>query len=264
MNSPFSAIQCRSDNFESMVTSVLTFSQEMKICCPNLLPGTKLFRSRIYDKPIENVSELAPPPTETIRQNGRLNLSGQRVGYFSFSHRTAIYEVNPTVGDVLYLTNWGLNKEIYISHIGYAKKQFDEWGAKKSHQRYKWVLDTLELNEQDVNKYNILSDIVTGDCAPYLKSNAVGKVLMSGDLHAGLVYPSIATKANADNIALKETFLDSVSLNWIEAMRITKIDDQEVSYTRIKWSDTWDNKGFISWKKAEEFKKEGGQSLLYT
>ena len=260
---PFKSIRCLPINFESMVKSAFEFSQGIKICSPNLLPGTKFYRCRITDQPLENISELGAPPKDIINKNGRLNLAGESVGYFSFSHRTSIFEVNPVVGDVLYLTNWELIKEIYICHIGYAKKQFDEWDSKKSPHRYKWVIDTSELNEQEVNKYNILSDIVTGDRPPYLKSNAVGKVLMTRGLHAGLLYPSIAHGGNADNIAIKEEFLDIIYLNWIEVVRITKLDNGSVSYERVKWSDTWDSNGYISWKELTDTRKEGGYSLIY-
>ena len=84
----------------------------------------------------------------------------------------------------------------------------------------------------------------------YNMGKKIGEKFWHGDIFQGIIYPSLAMKANSDNIAIKSECVDEyLELEEIEHIRIDKKND-ELNYdiTILDTSGTFDKDGSIIWR----------------
>jgi len=68
-------------------------------------------------------------------------------------------------------------------------------------------------------------------------------------MFGGLLYPSMAMRANADNLALKpECVNENLSLRKVEYICVDETGDQGFKVTILDFADTFDEGGRIQWK----------------
>ena len=253
----FDGIDVSKASIAELEEIVRRYIDRLEIISPSIPAGTKLYRARVCNKKIGNIKQIAPPPSEFITQRGRLNDIGKRIGYFSYSQRSARIEVRPQKGDTLYLTEWATTEDMYFIHIGYTKRKFKEWHSNRAgwsseypKNIFRFVDATTSLSETEKQKYNELSEILSADIQSpneYKMSIAIANVFLQDGPHDGLLYPTVAMHGHSDNFGIKETALKKLKLNWIEVFRTESVKKEVSEYTAIDSSVTWDGFGYIKW-----------------
>src|ERR1700687_2346330 len=94
-------------------------------------PGLRLFRGRVYKKPV-NVRELwYPPPDRTPM--GRANPQGSPVLYCCTLREVLFFESRPEVGPTVAIANWETTERLLANHVGYGSDAFQRLGSKRKY-----------------------------------------------------------------------------------------------------------------------------------
>jgi hypothetical protein len=171
---------------------------QIKRC--ELKPNTSLFRVRknISDKLFKEAKDLSYPPAN-MTPFGRVNLIGNPVYYCSDNSTTAILESKPEVGDFITLTESTLLKSIIVAVIG-DNSRYDSLST---------VGENLKLFYEMTARF---TDSNVSDETEYLFSATLANVILSDKIYSGLLYPSIYSRSQADNIALSIDNLENILL----------------------------------------------------
>jgi hypothetical protein len=118
-----------------------------------------------------------------------------------------------------------------------------------------WGPEPIEIPNGDGNKEisQFLSEIFTQQIAQdnthlYKLTVAVAEKLFNDDLFDGLIYPTVAMQANADNFALKPRYADR-NLRFLKAecLRIDRVRDSGYDINGIDSATSLDDNGNIQW-----------------
>jgi hypothetical protein len=209
------------------------------VSAPRFETGVNLFRLQIRDKPT-HVSGLSYPPPH-LTPLGRVNRPGSPVFYCCTSREATFFEIKPTKGQTVVISQWITTGTMMVNHIGYTEPTFKALGSKRPHAG--WGYKPTFIPGDDANWFiaEFLSEAFTrrvaaGSEHEYKLTIAIGEKLFSHDLFDGLLYPSIAFGANADNFALKNQYADN-NLRFVKA-EYAKIEAVEDNFFEINISDT--------------------------
>lgn len=220
--------------------------------------NSSYFRVRVdpSNKP-ETVDELKAPPPECVIGYQRCNRPNNPMFYASSSPKVALSEVNPQVGQKIYLTQWKVRERFPVNHslnlrlydpntfISNGEEFFSKYFRKKFSER---IEDSFSY------KYKLTAGISNLLSANYPKSPNLD---INKDGLVGLVYPSIQDSTK-DNLALHpemverclgiECIVEATVLSIKKGIFRIRSDDisRTVSLTNIKWEGV---KGLmpISW-----------------
>jgi hypothetical protein len=255
----------------------------IKIETPVFNPGTFLYRARKIDQLYNKragikYSDLIYPPKDRARL-GRLNREGQSVFYCSMHKESVLYELQGLqAGDEIILTFWKTNKTMLVNNIGYTEYVFQKLGAKRPVPQWKAQPQTPDSSQATIDFPKIPPEIIeiamSDDVIRELRETfskyfmrTVGPMETDnykltaaiGELHlgnvrnhemqfAGILYPSVQTWANGDNLALLPWFVDQ-HLQFRKALHI-RVDDRTNSTFRISYVDfarEFDGDGKLVW-----------------
>jgi hypothetical protein len=249
---PFEGVDIKNAEIEELVDRLTPLFRGLQIRAPIVDKDSKFFRARIVKSRISNISEVGMPPASLITKLGRLNGIGEQVGYFSTSHRSAYFEVKPKTGDFIILSRWISESNLTFLHIGYQSDLFSTMASSRTGEEFDWALGTRQSNEQNRQVYDFLSSELTKTVeheneGEYKTTIAIARKFLGDGPHDGLIYPSIAMKANADNVALKKVSVSKLRLYAIEFNRVKERNGMQINYDRIDSSVNWDKTGNINW-----------------
>jgi hypothetical protein len=251
---PFCDIDLKTAKIEELLDRLTPLFTGLQIRAPVIKAGTKLIRARKLNKGecIENIVDVGIPPPSKIVRPSRLNDIGEQVGYFSISHRSVYFEVHPKVGDIIILSRWITKSDMIFLHVGYQSDIFSSIASSRTGAEYDWAPETRQISKHNQEVYDFLSSELTKIVPDekeweYKTTIAIGRKFFGNGPHDGLLYPSIAMKANADNMAIKKESLSKLRLYAIEKNQITEINGMQINYERIDSSTTWDEDGKIHW-----------------
>lgn len=162
--------------------------------------GTDIFRVRknYHDLPFSMISELSYPPKH-LTYYGRMNVRKRPIYYCSDKATTSILEAKPNEKDHVTLIESTPLKDLLLIVLGNCN-------------RYKItdnVTKELKLFYEKVTDF-ITEEIISGNEVEYLKTGILSTVLSTDDTYDGFIYPSIYSKQNSDNIAIKTNIADSL------------------------------------------------------
>ena len=97
----------------------------------------------------------------------------------------------------------------------------------------------------------------------YKLSIAIAESHFSNDMFGGLLFPTIAMRANADNLALKPECVDKcLSLSKVEYFRVDENDSKNFTCTLLDFADAFEGNGQILWKgRLPQWVIQPGQAL---
>jgi hypothetical protein len=102
--------------------------KELKLHKVTLPKGAKVFRARVEDDPIDDLSQLHAPLAHRVPA-ARANLSGQPVLYVADSLETALSEVRPAIGDLVVVGELKLRRAVRLCDLvrrGVALSPFED------------------------------------------------------------------------------------------------------------------------------------------
>lgn len=222
------------------------------INAPKFNSGVLIYRGRICSKPT-HYSEIIYPKQEFIKKYGRANNIGQSLFYGGVGKGTPLMEIGAQSGDTIVLSHWITTESMLLNHVGFSNLTKYRMKSKRDLEKiYKFVEDTKNYKELNNFVYNFLAskfidDIGEDDNWKYKLTVAITNKLISEPLN-GIMYPSIKSFGNSDNIVLKPEYVDKalklVSIQFIKIIEKTgEIFRTELLDTATKISDD----GSINW-----------------
>ncbi len=220
----------------------------------DLFLGTSIsiFRSRKLGYRPSHVEEISCPPS-SLTPFGRLNLPEKPIFYGSLHPTTSLLELSLREGDIYITAHYELTKACVVQKVGYlndgllsgsGRRKID-WNSDphfetdgNSYFRH-WCGEHMKKRMPKLSsgimssKHNFEEQIRASDNQHYLLTNAIGMMHMYGLGFAsyahqidGLIYPSIASRLEGDNIATKVAFAKSnLRLLEVRFRVVEKIDD---------------------------------------
>lgn len=267
------------DDFEQYLIPLF---KGYKVTVPKFEEGIYLYRGRICKKKPINKKEIIYPVPEKIKRYGRANDIGESFFYATTARAVPFFELNVGKGDYVALSKWKTTDKLLVNHIGFSNecKEYLK-STRLLDEIYDFVKSTKshgDLNSlvHDYLAYRFSKVTNPGEEDYYKLTIAIGRKLFKDDMFSGLLYPTIAMTGNADNIVLKNTFVDtSLEFKSIEYIEINEAKDREYkvqildSATKIneKGDFIWSGRG-IQWQLKEKdqefiFKSEGGEWIAY-
>jgi hypothetical protein len=141
-----------------------------------------------------------------------------------------------------------------VNQVGYTRRAFEALSSNRLQAG--WGQEPAEILTGDGNEEiaEFLAEIFTQPVAQsdehlYKLTVAVAEKLFAADLLDGLLYPTVAMRANADNFALKPRYADN-HLRFLKAefARIDGVRDFAYDITALDTATTLDDDGTIRWK----------------
>lgn len=223
---------------------------------PKLSAGLKLFRSRIGEKQ-KNIKDFLYPPAELVRL-GRANQPMAPVLYCSSSSEGALFESKPSAGATVGIAQWVTKTEALVNHVGFTPRSFTALNSRRTSAG--WETESTEAEDDQANHdvAEFLADVFTQRVPAdgeylYKITAAVSEMLFADDIFNGLIYPTVAMRANADNIALKARYVDE-HLQFIKAefLRVDAVREFGFDITIIDTAKDLASDGAIQWRGRPE------------
>jgi hypothetical protein len=232
--------------------------------------------------PVTPLGVRSYPPANKVGY-GRCNRPGEPIFYGSVGSHAAIRELTPPTGARLALSMWRVNRLVLAVAIGYSEQVFAKLGSQRSNvwwrqdnqtesvplgatSRENLIVDrflakefTKHVSEDEKWRYKLSIAISEA----YLKAppadNVAGVEIpglirppdsLTGTTVGALVYPSIATNADNDNIAIKrEVSDDCLTFAWVHYVEISRKADRidEFEIKGLDFADRLSPSGEIQW-----------------
>lgn len=139
------------------------------------------------------------------------------------------------------ISQWITAAPMMVNHFGYTEPTFKALGSKRPLAG--WSYEPTFIPDDDSNRFiaEFLSEAFTrrvaaGSEHEYILTIAIAEKLFSNDLFDGLLYPTIAVGANADNFALKTYYADN-NLRFLKAEYV-RVEAVKENFFEINISDT--------------------------
>jgi hypothetical protein len=224
----------------------------------------EIFRGRRIDiKPIK-VSELGAPPKDTVKNFQRANYPFKPMFYCSTSVGAVLSELHGRSNELIAVGKWKIDRPFYLNQAGFHESVFEKYATSRdnfppfafarsgptNHPSYRLIEGFLatefccEVNEGQEWSYKISAAVATSlmdfDDQPY-KSDQIG-------FH-GIVYPSLAARANSENLALRPKIVaECMSLVEADIISIVGIaDDGRYLIQKQDTANKFSTDGTIEW-----------------
>ncbi len=252
-----------------------------QVSVPCFKKSVYVYRGRICDKP-KNIRDISYPPPEAITRYGRLNNIGESIFYGAIVRNVPFFELDARVGDTIALSTWKSTDKMILNHVGFTDECKNLFNSNRNlSEIYDFVKEMANFGNLNNFIHSYLASkftqpVKSGEEYKYKLSIAIVHKLSMGNLINGLLYPTIAMSANADNIALKTDFFDS-NMKFVSVEFVKVVEQKSMQY-KIDILDSatrLDKNGNILWSgrplrwvlknRGEEIvmKSEGGAWVAY-
>lgn len=264
----FSESQLRRLTVEALKNRLRTELGGMERAVKYITAGNIIYRGVPWDRRPDLIEQLSYPPLDKVTKLGRLNRPGQSVFYGSCAGPGVFYELKAREGCLIAFSEWEVMRPLWMHNLGYHSDALERLGATPNGAR----LPLTEPIASETRRNNRLRKKValafTADAPPgfeyrYKQSVALTEFWCGHQQQlpispggpqteevAGVIYPSLQMKGDADNIMLWPKFVhSSLALRQVQHVMVEKAD-----YSRLAFS-------FLSLALAHEF--VGGMSIKW-
>ena len=253
------------DNLREQVNALM---RDLTWKSPWLPEGSIVWRARRCnprDKPVHR-TELSYAPLGVIKTPQRANRPGVQMFYGSSSSSACLFELDALEGEHFALSRWRTIEKLLVHFVGYESSVFDTlasgrspppWSLGQTHND-RYVLKFLSeefarrVTPGMEHQYKISVAIAEQLVLPPIDAESLASAPSSKGLRprwAGVQYPSVEMKANADNFALLPWAVDEAMItNRVDWLRIDKRADGTKWVTLLDFADSLSADGAIEWK----------------
>ena len=221
---------------------------------PIIPKDTILYRGVEWrDKPRKTV-DLTYPPSKYVKNLHRAGRAGKSLFYCSMSREAPFFELGVVPGAKETVSHWQTTAPIVVNNVGYHNEVFGSlssnrdcpsWGKGTEYEK-------LEKTTALIKQFfatEFAKIVPSRQEYLYKVSIAIAELHFSNDMFGGLLYPSMAMRANADNLAFKPECVDNhLSVRKVEYIRVDETDASGFMVTILDFADTFDEDGGIQWK----------------
>jgi hypothetical protein len=228
------SLEPRGARIEEMKDALVPLYTGWMVTAPVFDSGIKLFRGRELQSPPARLSELAYPPASVAPAN-RASRQGEPLLYASTAREAVFFELGVSVGKRLAIVHYETTAPLTVMSIGYTEAVAEARRSNRPVPPY-GRLNEASWRETDRLVNDFLSEMFTSDQPEkhYVTTIAVAEKLLNAEAAGGLLYPTIAMNANADNVALKPAYVDNyLTPTYAEFIQVTAVDGMKVSFDTL-------------------------------
>jgi RES domain len=232
--------------------------------------GERVFRAVSWEGRPLNKRHLSYAPPHKISSYQRANRPNDPMFYCSVGCSATIMELAPKNRTRLAISTWRAIKQMYVASIGYSEKNFKRQESQRWPQVWwtAWRKGDPEAALSRANQlvHEFLSEEFTKQVSDgcewqyklsvamaegFLNALPTKQEGLTGLQVSGLLYPSVATQANDDNLVLKRAAADEclefVSVQYIE-VTVKAGTPVEYEMKGLDYADSISATGDIEWK----------------
>lgn len=216
---------------------------------------TALYRGVVWDSKPSNSSQLGYPPSSKVSTFQRVNRPGQPVFYCSFALQSTVFELEPTPGDCIAVSKWRTSAPLLVNNVGYTKGLFHTMGASRDFPgwcKHSHPNEMLRRNKEIRQFFarEFTKRVPKGKEYLFKLPVAIAEKHFDDSHFGGLMYPALAMKANADNLAIKPEWVDScLALEKVEFIRVDPTEEElKYTITVLDRANSFATDGTIQWQ----------------
>jgi hypothetical protein len=214
-------------------------------------PGNRVFRGVVWDHRPDSISKISYPPA-ACAQLGRLNRAGQPVFYGSCAGPGVFYELKAREGSRIGWSEWEVMEPLWMHNLGYGEDALTLMGAAFNNERLPLVepFPNETSHSRNLRKKVALAftvDVPAGNEYLYKQSVALTEFWCEHDQKfpsipggpktdevAGISYPSLQMRGDADNLVIWPKFAhSSLLLKQVHYVLVEKADYSSLSFTLL-------------------------------
>lgn len=200
---------------------------------PIIPKGSRLFRGVVWNEKPKNTEQVSYPPKDSVRNLHRAGRKGESLFYCSTARESPFWELGVKAGDSLVISYWETKEPLLVNNVGYHSDVFSDLNSDRTCPNLgddSEPLEILSANEliKAFFSQEFAKKILDGQEYLYKISIAIAEQHFQQNIFAGLLYPTLAMKANADNLVLKPEVVDSyLKLTRVEYILVEKVFENE-------------------------------------
>jgi hypothetical protein len=242
------------------------------MAAPFIQADRYLFRVVEWEEKPVHLRQLWCPPPEKLVTLGRANRQSQPMFYCSSSPAAAFLEVGAQPGKHYAVSIWKTRTRFPVNTAGYIEEVYTQSRTCKDIPDWVTTKESKWCNERNRLVVRFMREQFTKRVLPgqehlYRMSIAIAEKQCEQDLFEGLMYPSIAAAARADNLAIKPSCAES-RLEFIKAEYavVEAIAEDKISLEVIDIANALSDAGTIRWLGgAPKWTiREDGQQLIFS
>ena len=222
---------------------------------PIIAKRSKLFRGVIWDEKPKNVAQVSYPPKDSVKNLHRAGRKGESLFYCSTAREAPFWELGVKAGDSLVISHWETREPLVVNNVGYHSDVFSNLNSDRTCPNW-WhnneLVESLSANEliKAFFSQEFAKKIIDGQEHLYKISIAIAEHHFQQNIFSGLLYPTLAMKANADNLVLKPEVVDSyLKLTKVEYILVEEVfENAHFNVKILDFANSFDSNGLIQWK----------------
>jgi hypothetical protein len=219
----------------------------------NINANTKVYRGVLWDHRPDLIAQLSYHPLDKVQQLGRLNRPGQSVFYASVAPPGVFYELKAHEGSRIAFAEWEVTERLWMHNLGYHADALVRLGAAPNTARLPLTepIPNETVHNKRLRKKVALAftvDVPTGFEYRYKQTVALTEfwcehhqllpVYDDGpqtDEVAGVVYPSLQMRGDADNVMFWPRFVhSSLALRHVQYVLVERADHARLAFTFLR------------------------------
>ena len=208
------------------------------------------------------ISQVSFPPPERVTKWGRLNRPGESVFYGSAAAPGVFYELSVRIGSLIAFSEWEVMEPLWMHNLGYHADALARLGALPNDLRLALTGPIANETRQNsrLRKQVALAfteDVPEGQEHRYRQSVAIKEFWCEhhdafeiypdgpqASRIAGIVYPSLQMRGDADNVSFWPEFvLSSLRLRQVQHVLVENADPERLAFSLLTLALS---KGFAS------------------
>jgi hypothetical protein len=226
--------------------------REYIIAIKDIREKNMFFRGVFCEPRPSTISRLSYPPPEKVTKLQRANRVGQPRFYCSVALPGVFYELRAKAGDFIALSEWEVTEPLWMHNLGFHRNALQQMGTQDHNISLRQQLMNPIPNETAANnrmrqklskaftadvpeglEYRYKQSIAISEWFPSELSSYVPKpgTPKTGKI-AGIVYPALKMRGDADNVVLLPEFVESsLKIKSVRYVKIEATDEKTCSYT---------------------------------
>ena len=253
-------------NVDELVRRLETLLRGYVIASPVLMPGQRLFRSVPWETRPSERDKLSYPPPDRITTFQRANRPHVSRFYCSVAAPATIFEQKPTAGGRFAVSEWQVTEKLAVMNVGFHRGVLDRIGSRRptpnwqsrpipgetpgNRALHRFLAEEFSRDVEDPNEYKLSAAIAEKLAGTIHDMPDVGP---RRNQIAGLLYPALTMRGDADNLVLLPEAVDA-SLRFC-TVRYVEVDekfgDTGFQVTTIDFANSLTPSGKILWLSDE-------------
>ena len=220
----------RTTDFELLKKTLMRLAKGLVLHAPIYHPGLTLYRGRLIKTRPETVCELAYPPPHLVADFGRAHRPKQPMFYLNSLRNAVFFELRPEAGDYLVMGHWKVIDQLFMFPVGYSQSVFHQMKSNRSMPTFGPDFDPRLQEHRNMLLEEFFAEQFTKEVPreepwQFKISAAIAENRLSLQEADGVMYPTVAMRANSDNFALRPSADRKLILKKAEFVRVDAVED---------------------------------------